>query len=534
MAKLLIFRGDAQLDARELSDQTVRIGRGAQNDIILEDPGKGVSRNHAELRFEGGRYTLVDLQSQNGIWVSGERVPSVVLEPGVSAALGPFRLMVEAPVASPATVISTAPIFDPPTELTQMSSRPAAPLELDNLAPPPPTKPAPVPPAPPKPPAAKPVVAKPAAVKPAAKSTGERPSAAAQKDASGVRAWYADPRILAAAVAAVVLIALSAFIGFRFMRGGAKPTFDAVAAQQLVDSGQCTDAMERHIKPALQADPNNQQALALQNRCNTVAAPTTSVVTSSIPPELTADEKLNGVEPVLVANVAADCETARATIQSVLDGDPNNERAKNLLVKANACINPPPARGIPPANPVATDKPAVAESPSKGGLDVLPGETEKAYRSRIATMKKKYDDAVAILGTQNYVQAMKALDEIVPDVPTGYLELTAKRDEARTGIRNEAKAALGRAQAAEGRGELDVAADSYRRAHQLDQSLPVDDAIQRITNNVKAKCDAALVDLAFDSRNQAALSTLQTAVKVLPPTDKCAVTAREKLQQTRK
>jgi hypothetical protein len=33
MAKLLIFRGEAQLDARELTEKTLRIGRGTQNDI---------------------------------------------------------------------------------------------------------------------------------------------------------------------------------------------------------------------------------------------------------------------------------------------------------------------------------------------------------------------------------------------------------------------------------------------------------------------------------------------------------------------
>src|SRR6476620_1475242 len=128
MPKLLIFRGEAQLNARELTEKIVRIGRGAQNDIVLEDPGKGVSRNHAEIRFEGGRYTLVDLQSQNGIWVSGERVPSVVLEPGVSAALGPFRLVVEAPAASSLTGTGPISAIQPATEMTQLSSRTAAPL----------------------------------------------------------------------------------------------------------------------------------------------------------------------------------------------------------------------------------------------------------------------------------------------------------------------------------------------------------------------------------------------------------------------
>src|SRR5690349_14248951 len=133
MAKLIIFRGETQVQEHELKEQTVRIGRGAQNDVVLEDPGKGVSRHHAEIRFEGGRYTLVDLESQNGIWVSGTRVPSVVLQPGVTAALGPFRLMMQAPAPVSAVATVSALPSNPATELTQLSSRTAAPLDLDSL-----------------------------------------------------------------------------------------------------------------------------------------------------------------------------------------------------------------------------------------------------------------------------------------------------------------------------------------------------------------------------------------------------------------
>jgi predicted component of type VI protein secretion system len=528
MAKLVIFRGDAQLTARELTEQTVRIGRGAQNDIILEDPGKGVSRNHAELRFEDGRYTLVDLQSQNGIWVSGERVPSVVLEPGVSAALGPFRLMVEAPAVSPVAAVTPVPV-DPATEMTHLSSRTATPLELDNLGPPP-EKPSQGAPPSARPPAVQPTVAKP----PAAKAPVQKPSPSpAQKLPDGEGAWYADPRILAGAVAVVALVTLSAFIGYKLMGGsGQKNVFDAAAAQQLVDAGRCPEALEQHIKPALQADPNNQQALALQNRCNSAAPPATSIVTSSIPAGPTADERLSQVEPLVIANVAADCQRALDTINAVLGEDPNNERAKGLLAKATTCANPP-ARGGPPVS-TPLEKPAVAVPPAQGGLEVIQGETEKAYRSRMTAMRKKYDDAVAILTSQNYVLAMRALDEIVPEVPSGYLDLAARRDTARSGIRAEAKSTFGRAQAAEARSDFDVAVDLYRRAHQLDQSLLVEDAIQRISAAVRTKCKEALVELAFDSRNAGAITALQDAVKILPATEACAAQAKERLQQLKK
>ncbi len=100
MARLLVLRGDALDREIELKDKTLLLGRGNQNDVVLEDSGKSVSREHAEIRFEGGKYILVDLNSQNGVWVSGNRVPYVVLDRNVVASLGPFRLTVEAGASS--------------------------------------------------------------------------------------------------------------------------------------------------------------------------------------------------------------------------------------------------------------------------------------------------------------------------------------------------------------------------------------------------------------------------------------------------
>jgi predicted component of type VI protein secretion system len=496
MAKLLILRGEAQLDARELTEKTVRIGRGTQNDIVLEDPGKGVSRNHAEIRFDGGRYTLVDLQSQNGIWVSGERVPSVVLEPGVSAALGPFRLMVEAPAASPVTAITPVSGIQPVTEMTQLSSRTAAPLELDNLAPPvqkssPVASPAATPSSPPTP------VKVPSGKAPPAKSSTEKTASKPAQKTPVAPASSTNTRTLGAVAAAVILIALSAFIGYKLM----------------------------HRSPA-----------AVTETANTTpptSVPVTSSVTTTIPAPPTAEERLNAVEPIVIANVAADCQTALETINAVLTEDPNNERAKGLLAKANACANPKPA-GAPNAT---AEKPAAAISPAQGGLIPNPAETDRAYKVRVAAMRKKYDDAVALLNDKKYQQAMRALDEILPDVPSGYLDLAAHRDEARSAIRAEAKTTLGNAQAAENKGDLDTADTLYRSAHKLDQSLPVDDALQRIADRKLAagrkKCNDGLTEFSFGN-NSGALPLLQDAIRLLPPSDPCYAKAKDALQKVQK
>jgi pSer/pThr/pTyr-binding forkhead associated (FHA) protein len=173
---LLVFRGETLDREVEVGRETFRIGRGDQNDLILEDRGKAVSRNHAEIRYENGRYVLADLDSQNGIWIAGSRVPSVVLEPKVVASVGPYRLMLEVdPPTDAAFAIPDSGAIDTGdyAELAKTQVRPVEPVARATPKPPAP-KATPVP----KTPAA-PVAAKPAA-KPAAKAA---PGANAQAPA---------------------------------------------------------------------------------------------------------------------------------------------------------------------------------------------------------------------------------------------------------------------------------------------------------------------------------------------------------------
>ncbi|MEX2289196.1 MAG: DUF3662 and FHA domain-containing protein [Mycobacteriales bacterium] len=56
------------------------VGRGAEADVRLADTG--VSRAHAELRFEGDTVKLADLRSTNGTLLNGRRITSAVLSDG--------------------------------------------------------------------------------------------------------------------------------------------------------------------------------------------------------------------------------------------------------------------------------------------------------------------------------------------------------------------------------------------------------------------------------------------------------------------
>jgi hypothetical protein len=64
----------------------VRIGRGEDSDLRIDDPG--ISRDHAELRRSGGDVTVVDTGSTNGVLIDGERVAQARLRDGTRMVLG--------------------------------------------------------------------------------------------------------------------------------------------------------------------------------------------------------------------------------------------------------------------------------------------------------------------------------------------------------------------------------------------------------------------------------------------------------------
>jgi hypothetical protein len=105
-------------------DQLI-IGRDAVNAVAINDAE--VSRKHARLTFQGGKYVLEDLGSTNGTFVNGQRlVSSTVLKSGDVVSLGEqIVLMYEAlSTDAGATMIShkaparpaPAPVAAPPPQ----------------------------------------------------------------------------------------------------------------------------------------------------------------------------------------------------------------------------------------------------------------------------------------------------------------------------------------------------------------------------------------------------------------------------------
>ncbi len=74
-----------------LDKPIISIGRQLQNDIVLDEPS--VSRQHAQIRWRFGRFTLNDLGSSAGTFVNREQIREIVLQAGDVISLGNATLI---------------------------------------------------------------------------------------------------------------------------------------------------------------------------------------------------------------------------------------------------------------------------------------------------------------------------------------------------------------------------------------------------------------------------------------------------------
>ena len=61
-------------------DDVISIGRALENDLVLDYPQ--ISRKHAELRYQQGKFEIVDLGSSGGVYVNGKKIERQVLSKG--------------------------------------------------------------------------------------------------------------------------------------------------------------------------------------------------------------------------------------------------------------------------------------------------------------------------------------------------------------------------------------------------------------------------------------------------------------------
>jgi hypothetical protein len=85
-----VVRDDGQEQTFMLRKQVTSLGRSSGNDIVIDIPE--VSRRHARIQFDSGRFQIVDLNSTNGTKVTGRRVASSIIGDQDVITLGTARL----------------------------------------------------------------------------------------------------------------------------------------------------------------------------------------------------------------------------------------------------------------------------------------------------------------------------------------------------------------------------------------------------------------------------------------------------------
>jgi adenylate cyclase len=94
MRSFLIHRPDGAKTVFQCTLPLIRIGRGEDNEIVLEDPSRSVSRFHAQLADFNGRAILTDLKSANGTFVNEQILDGpVALAQDDVVRIGPYRLI---------------------------------------------------------------------------------------------------------------------------------------------------------------------------------------------------------------------------------------------------------------------------------------------------------------------------------------------------------------------------------------------------------------------------------------------------------
>jgi predicted component of type VI protein secretion system len=143
--QLIMRSGPTPGAAFALEGDQMTIGRDSTNEIVINDAE--VSRRHARLTFQGGKYVLEDLGSTNGTFVNGQRLSGPrVLKPGEVVSFGEQIVLVfEAVNLDPgATMVSQRaaavpaaqrPAPPPPPPAQYAGSVPASPAPVYGTAP---------------------------------------------------------------------------------------------------------------------------------------------------------------------------------------------------------------------------------------------------------------------------------------------------------------------------------------------------------------------------------------------------------------
>jgi DNA-binding NtrC family response regulator len=109
--RLVVLSGELRGREVEVIKDTITLGRSRQCEVVV--PDDSVSRMHAQIRREGDRYRLRDLDSTAGTFLGGSRITDAFLRPGDELRLGQVELRFVPRDRQPELLPSEAERFGP-------------------------------------------------------------------------------------------------------------------------------------------------------------------------------------------------------------------------------------------------------------------------------------------------------------------------------------------------------------------------------------------------------------------------------------
>jgi len=588
--KLLIYRGDTLERTVELTDRDLRIGRGVENDIVLEDPEKTVSRFHAELRQEQGSYVLFDLNSQNGTWIDGQRIQRQPLNAGQTALLGNFRIVLDSSAGVPAAAAPATDTLAPTMMLNRdaVGAPPAAAGAVGAAGQPGASA------------AAAP--GGPAASAPAQGGLAPRRPNLAPRGAAEKKGITSIPRPMfygGALVFMVLIIGVMYVMRPRPPQSEQEPQPPPLSSQQAaastqqpppagstqpntggaatteqpapsgpetneqivaryvkdgrakLDAGDAVGAIESFNR-ALMIDPSHADALDLkmkaEERRHQQQQQAQAGAASGTPSGTTAGSATTSTPASGAANASRpSTPSTGATTPATTSGSSPSGAPKPAGSTAGGTAAAPPSATAPGSatRPAGTTPTAGAGTGGSGAMGAATPATptgppaaaaarkERAARDAASALQRRYAQAKTELNRGDYEHAITDFEAVLRDKP-GYQDAASLLDQAKGLRHTEAQRAMSQATTLAAKGEFASAIREYERAGKVDPSLPgVQDGIAGVRKQMRDAGEQAYRrarQLDAVGRTQDALPLYQRAVDLLPADDPSGKAARDRLE----
>lgn len=106
MPEIIVTLGDSVVNRFVFEKDIVSIGRSRDNDVVIEN--LAISRNHARIRHENGKFFISDLNSANGTFVNGKQVTKSEISHNDVITIGKHTLIFKNEVLTDEAMISDA------------------------------------------------------------------------------------------------------------------------------------------------------------------------------------------------------------------------------------------------------------------------------------------------------------------------------------------------------------------------------------------------------------------------------------------